>query len=115
MNVTWKRILLHNKVKRDGYCLEANLVEMFAENGESEERLIMHLGRIEERFLNTKELGMRAFHRGVFWNVVHKKLDDLNLGEDLRKSIETALVTVVPRPADDWGLWAVTCVPKYEE
>ena len=106
--------MLDNKGHRGGYCLEANLVKVFTENGESEERLIAILGRIEERFLNTKEVGMRAFHRGLFWNVADKKLNGLDLEEDMRKRIEKALVAVVPRPAEDWGLWAVTCVPKYE-
>ena len=84
-------------------------------SGESKERIVMHLAGIEERFLNTKELGMRAFYRGLFWKVADRKLDDLKLGEDLRKSIEATLVETVPRPADDWVLWAVTCIPKYEK
>jgi hypothetical protein len=83
--------------------------------GESKERIVMPLAGIEERFLNTKELGMRAFHRGLFWTVADRKLDDLKLEKGLRKRIEAALLVTVPRPADDWGLWAVTCIPKYEK
>ena len=115
MNVVWKRTLQDTEGKKGRHLLEAILMETDRGVGESKERIVMHLAGIEERFLNTKELGMRAFYRGLFWKVADKKLDDLRLEEDLRKKIEAALVETVPRPADDWVLWAVTCIPKYEK
>jgi hypothetical protein len=58
---------------------------------------------------------MRAFHRGLFWSVANRKLEALHLDSEVRRRIETELSEIVPRPSNEWGLWAVTCVPKYDK
>ena len=59
-------------------------------------------------------MGMRAFHRGLFWTVVDKKLDEFRLEPVVRDKIEAEIIEKVPRPTSDWALWGVRCVPKYE-
>jgi hypothetical protein len=57
---------------------------------------------------------MREFYRGIFWVGVNKKLDDLKLDPELREELELEILKTVPRPANEWALWAVTCVPRYD-
>lgn len=73
------------------------------------------LGSIEERFLRVHESGIRAFHQGIFWTLVDKKLQELTLGEEIRKEIEKEILEVVQRPDADWSLWCVKCIPKYDD
>ncbi len=81
-----------------------------------QEQVVASLAAIEERFLEAKEVGIRGFHRGLFWTLVDKKLDHLNLEDVPRSMIEAEILKKVPRPAtDEWSLWAVTCVPRYIE
>ena len=58
---------------------------------------------------------MKAFHRGLFWTAADRKLSELKLERKVRKGIEAEILEVVPRPRDEWGLWAVICVPEYEK
>jgi hypothetical protein len=115
MNVLWKRTRQATQNGKARHLLEAILVEIDRGGGEPREGVVTHLGSIEERFLKTKVLGMRAFYRGLFWKVADQRLDDLKLEEDIRKGIESTLAETVPRPSDDWGLWAVTCIPRFEK
>ena len=115
MNVRWERRRPDSGGRRGSYLLHAILVDKKREKGESKERVIEHLAGIEERFLETKEIGMRAFHRGLFWTVADRKLADLKLERQVRKGIEAEISEVVPRPTNEWGLWAVKCVPDYEK
>jgi len=115
MNVKWEKRKLDSGRRRRRYHLHAILVDKKGEKEGSKERVIEHLASIEERFLETKEMGMRAFHRGLFWKVADRKLEDLKLERKVRKGIEAEILEVVPRPTDEWGLWAVICVPKYEK
>ena len=114
MNVKWERRKPEGGGRRDRHHLHAILVERKMEKGVLNEKVIRHLAGIEERFLETKEMGMKAFHRGLFWTVADKKLADLQLAGDVRKKIEGEISKVVSRPSDEWGLWAVKCVPDYE-
>ena len=115
MNVKWERRRPDGGGRRDRYHLHAILVEKTREEGESNERVIEHLASIEERFLETKEMGMRAFHQGLFWTAADRKLSDLKLERKVREGIEAEISEVVPRPTNEWGLWAVKCVPEYEK
>ena len=73
------------------------------------------LGTIEERFLHTKARDMRAFHQGLFWVVVDKNLDNIELEADERQKIEMEISETVPRPSDGWALWGVVCCPAYDK
>ena len=115
MNVRWERQRTDTGVKRVHYHLQAVLVDKKREHGEMKEEVIVHLANIEERYLETKEMGMKAFHQGLFWTVADRKLASLNLDQKIRNEIEAEISEVVPRPRDEWGLWAVKCIPEYEK
>jgi hypothetical protein len=42
-------------------------------------------------------------------------LANLNLEQKVRNEIEAEISEIVPRPRDEWGLWAVKCIPEYEK
>lgn len=115
MIVKWERRSPQVGGLRGGHHLHAILVERKSVKGTLHEQVIEHLAGIEERFLETREIGMRAFYRGLFWEVADRKLKALHLAGKVRKKIEAELSEVVSRPTNEWGLWAVTCVPKYEK
>ncbi len=115
MNVKWERRRPDTGGRRRSYHLHAILVDKKREKEESKERVIEHLASIEERFLETKERGMKAFYQGLFWTVADRKLSDLKLEPKVRDGIEVEILEVVPRPTNEWGLWAVKCVPDYEK
>ena len=115
MNVKWEKRKQGSGRRRERYDLHAILVDKKTEKEGSKERVIEHLASIEERFLETKEMGMKAFHRGLFWTAADRKLSELKLERKVRKGIEAEILEVVPRPTDEWGLWAVICVPEYEK
>ena len=115
MIVKWERERPQGGGRRGKHHLHTMLVERKPEKETHHEKVIDHLASIEERFLETKETGMRAFHRGLFWEVADRKLDALHLDSGVRRKIETEISEIVPRPSSEWGLWAVTCVPKYEK
>lgn len=94
--------------------LVASLVETFQENGLKINRVIADLGAIETRFLNVPIKCTREFHQGLFWVHVKTNLDDLGLEIEVRGFIEAALAETVPKPADDWALWGVKCIPQYD-
>jgi hypothetical protein len=94
--------------------LEALLVESYQDNGSVKHRLIEHLGGIEEKFLITKVRNMREFHQGLFWTAVDKKLDRLRLDPHQRDRVEADISQMVSRPDEDWALWGVTCVPRFD-
>ena len=57
---------------------------------------------------------MRAFHQGLFWAAVDRKLDHLKLDGGLRSRIEAVIAKTVSRPDEDWALWGVTCIPIFD-
>jgi len=72
------------------------------------------LASIEERFLRSRELGVRAFHQGIFWTHVDRKLDILGLDAGEREAIVEKIQETVPRPGKDWELYCVKCIPEIE-
>ena len=114
MHVKWEKNSPPNRVNGKGVNLEALLVESYRDNGSVRHRLIEHLGSIEEKFLATKVRNMREFHQGLFWVSVDKKLDRLRLAPSLRSRVEADISQRVSRPAEDWELWGVTCIPRFD-
>jgi hypothetical protein len=94
--------------------LEALLVESYQDNGSVKLRLIEHLGAIREKYLASKVRNMREFHQGLFWTVVDKKLDRLRLDPRQRDRVEADISQMVLRPDQDWALWGVTCIPRFD-
>jgi hypothetical protein len=113
MTVRWDRRIAAGSLNRKNYMLNVVLVEKYQENGKIKEKLD-HLGTIEERFLNTKARDMKAFHQGLFWTKVDKKLDRMKLSSGKRNKIEAEISERVPRPDEKWSIWAVTCVPRFD-
>ena len=114
MTVRWERRISTGSLNRKNYMLNVVLVENYQENGKIKEKLIDHLGTIEERFLNSKARDMKAFHQGLFWAKVDNKLDRLKLSSGKRNKIEAEISERVPRPDEQWSIWAVTCVPRFD-
>jgi len=114
MNVKYERNSVQGSLKRRRYTLSFFLVENYQTQGRIKERCIGHLGDIEERFLNSNMRDMKAFHQGLFWAKVDKKLEGLGLKAGNRHRIEAKISKLVPRPNGDWAIWAVTCVPRQD-
>lgn len=114
MHVMWRRQKLASGLNGTAVNLVAVLMESYEEAGQTKERFIGELGNIKERYLTTRAKDTRAFHQGLFWVVVDKKLDLLNLEPILRNTIETEILKKIPRPNQDWALWGVTCIPRYD-
>ena len=114
MHVAWRKQKLSSKLNGAGVSLVALLMENYQEAGQSKEKFIEELGVIKESYLTTKAKDTRAFHQGLFWVVVDKKLDSLELESDERTTIEAEILKRVPRPDKDWALWGVTCIPRYD-
>lgn len=72
------------------------------------------LGMIEERYLEARISGVRAFHQGLFWETASEKLHRLRLDSHSRARLESEIMAKVPKPGPDWPLWAVTCIPRYD-
>jgi hypothetical protein len=45
---------------------------------------------------------------------VDKKLDRLGLDSHQRNRIEADIAQRVSRPDEDWELWGVTCIPRFD-
>ena len=114
MQVRWQRQKVKNGLNGNTVNLVALLVENFREADRTEETLIEELGTIKEQFLTIKVTDTRAFHQGLFWAAVDKKLNHLKLDPSVREKIEVKLLEKVPKPQDDWALWGVTCTPRYD-
>jgi hypothetical protein len=74
----------------------------------------LELASIEARFLTVNIPATRAFHQGLFWEKVRKRLDDLQIDSSERAVLESALADKVPIPGRDWALWGVSCIPRYD-
>lgn len=72
------------------------------------------LAMIDQRFLSSKITGLKAFHQGLFWETVREKIERMCLEPAVRKALEAEISRKVPRPAPDWALWAVTCIPRFD-
>lgn len=114
MRVMWEKRSLKCGMNGKSLNLRALLVQDYQENGDTKQRIIDDLGSIDEKFLYSKVQNMRAFHQGLFWVAVDKKLNHLKLGAGLRNKIEADILKTVSRPDEDWALWAVTCIPVFD-
>ena len=114
MHVAWRKQKLSSGLNGTGISLVAVLMDNYQEAGRSKVAFIEELGAIKERYLTTKAKDTRAFHQGLFWVVVDKKLDSLELEPVERAAIENEILKKVPRPNKDWALWGVTCIPRYD-
>ena len=114
MHVKWEKRSLKNGLNGNTNNLSAVLVESRQNNGNTEQRIVGRLGDISEKFLATNVQNMRAFHQGLFWVAVDRKLDQLKLDARLRNEIEAVILKTVSRPDKDWALWGVTCIPKFD-
>jgi hypothetical protein len=114
MHVKWEKQSPPNGINGKGINLKALLVESYQDNGSVKQRLVEHLGAIEEKFLASKVRNMREFHQGLFWTAVDKKLDRLRLDSRQRNRIEADISQMVSRPDEDWALWGVTCIPRFD-
>jgi len=114
MHVKWQRQRLNSGSNHTVINLVATLLYNFSQTNQASVYCIEDLGAIKEKFLKTRAKDVRAFHQGLFWVRVDQKLDQLRLGSSARKRIEAKIFEKVPRPANDWALWAVTCIPRYD-
>ena len=88
MNVEWTKRELQSGRRAKAYRIDALLIKPDPENTDPEEDRGEHLASIEERVLKSRELGVRAFHQGIFWAHADKKLDALNLEPAERDAID---------------------------
>jgi len=109
MMVRWTKSALGHNRRATAYRLDARLLRDDPDEGQGEP-----LASIEERFLTSRELGVRAFHQGIFWAHVDRKLDALDLEPGERDSLEEKIRERVPRPEKDWALYCVKCIPEIE-
>ena len=114
MHVKWENQCPPSGSNRKIANLKALLVEQYQDNGSVKHRVVEYLGAIEEKFLTTKVRNMREFHQGLFWVAVDKKLDHLGLDTCQRNRIEADISQMVSRPDEDWALWGVTCIPRFD-
>lgn len=114
MNVRWERQTIEIGANGRGTHLVAVLVEDYPQGVQPETTFREPLATISERYLQTKARDMRAFHQGLFWERVDRKLNGLTLNPQERHKIESVISETVPRPDRDWALWSVTCIPRYD-
>ena len=114
MDVSWKRKKIKNGKNGRSVKLVAELVGDYQQAENSSGNFTTQLGTITEKFLNSKARDMRAFHQGLFWVRVDRKLNRISLRPQERQKIESIISETVPRPDADWALWSVTCIPRYD-
>lgn len=116
MDLRWKREKVNHGSNGSGFNLVAVLVEnhQIQTGSSSGANPARELGSIGEKFLHSKARDMRAFHQGLFWLNVDRQLNRLGLRTEDRDEIELKLSETVPRPNEDWALWSVTCIPRYD-
>jgi hypothetical protein len=114
MDVSWKREKTRNGTNGGGVNLVAELVGNYQKAGNAIGNFSTQLGTIGEKFLNSRARDMKAFHQGLFWVRVDRKLNRLTLKPQERQKIESIISKTVPRPDTDWALWSVTCIPRYD-
>jgi len=105
---------MESKFNGAANLLVASLVGRSPAGKQTSDKPIETLGSIKEQYLQTKATNTRAFHQGLFWSAVDRKLDFLALAPDVRKTLEQQISKEVPRPGRDWALWGVTCIPRYD-
>lgn len=114
MHVKWERQIKHTERGRRRHILVALLIEGCAPGKDEKANVLTRLGVIQERFLLMKISKTRAFHQGLFWVKVDRKLGELGIEEKVQILLEAQISKKVPRPAEDWALWGVTCIPRID-
>lgn len=114
MHLKWKKRKVKDPLRRERNALRALLVGTNCKQDAGAVDHVVVLGTIEERFLQTHARDVRAFHQGLFWKGVTRKLDQLNLDPAAREAVEDKIARKIPRPGAEWSLWAVTCIPRYD-
>ena len=114
MDVSWKREKNINGTKGGGVNLVAELVGNDQKADSAGGNFTTQLGTIGEKFLYSKARDLKAFHQGLFWVRVDRKLNRITLKPQEKKKIESIISETVPRPDNDWALWSVTCIPRYD-
>ena len=114
MYVNWERQIKSTGGGRTECQLVAFLVEGNTSENRENTQVLTKLATIQERFLNMHISRTRAFHQGLFWAKVDKVFKELCLAKNIQETLETQISAKVPRPADDWALWGVTCIPRID-
>jgi hypothetical protein len=114
MDVRWEKQIVEAGKNGRGRSLVAFLVGDCPEAKKTKMCFSERLGSIKVQILNSKARDMRAFHQGLFWERVDRKLKRLTLKPQERQKIEYIISETVPRPDKDWALWSVTCIPRYD-
>lgn len=114
MHVRWERLKTITEGGRTQHQLDALLVEDCISEEDENPKVLARLGSIQERFLRIRISKTRAFHQGLFWAKVGRKLEKLGLEEKVHQALEFRISERVPRPRDDWALWGVTCIPHID-
>jgi len=114
MHVRWERRKTNEKGRRAQYQLVALFVKGHLSDNNEHARVLAQLGSIQERFLTIRISRTRAFHQGLFWAKVDKKLKKFDLDKETYHTLEYQISEKVPRPRDDWALWGVTCIPHID-
>lgn len=109
MDIKWER-----RPSNSGSLQERFSLVVLLENVPSGNGNLLVLGAIEERFLKTRLKDTRAFHQGLFWLDIGKKLKPLGLNPKAYDEITLKIAEKVPKPPEDWALWGVTCIPRYD-
>ncbi|CAB5091551.1 hypothetical protein D3OALGA1CA_931 [Olavius algarvensis associated proteobacterium Delta 3] len=114
MRLKWEERIPEAPSTNHGPMLVALLVEDNQVDRQTDESIVATLASIEIRFLQVNIKKTRDFHHGLFWQSVCRSLERLELSAHEKKKIEAAIEVKVPRPGDEWALWGVTCIPRYE-
>jgi hypothetical protein len=110
--VNWERQTKSTERGRAQYQLVAFLVEGQPSENRKNAQVSIKLGAIQERFLHIRISRTRAFHQGLFWEKVDKIFRKLRLTKNIQETLEVQISEKVPRPAEDWAMWGVTCIPR---
>lgn len=114
MHVRWERRKTNVSGGKAQYELVAFLIEGCLSVENKKVTVSSRLGAIQERFLQIRISKTRAFHHGLFWTKVDRRLRKLRLEKDSIQAIEAKILEKVPRPSEDWALWGVTCIPNID-
>jgi hypothetical protein len=114
MKIAWEERHAVGKGNRNRDCLVALLVSAPAADGSSEQNVIAQLGSIEKRFMQINIKCAREFQQGLFWKQIESAMDRLALTPEMKDTIVAAVSERVPIPGENWALWGVTCIPRYD-
>ena len=114
MKVVWEEQPTAGSSNSRGTCLVALLVKESAGRKTPEQTVISRLGSIEKRFLKVNIKCTREFHQGLFWKQIERSLDLLDLTSEIKNIIALAVAERIPVPGEEWALWGVTCIPRYD-